>query len=383
MPARSHWPLFLLAALSLVLGACEFPALVQEPGDSLATQAAETIGALRTQEAAAGFPTQAPTTQPPLGTEAPSTSPTEAPAATESPTVPPTEEPSADCTDEALFIDDVTYPDGAEVETGESFEKTWRLENIGTCTWTTDYEIVFDEGDKMSGPTSASLPESVSPGEEVDLSVDLIAPDDPGSYQGFWRLRNADGALFGVGEDSEDSFWVEVEVLEPGPRTATLNRVVSESGSVRSDSEVWEGVLNVGDDADNDGAQVFAAFDISDIPAGANIDIVQVNFSDFNTLGDPFDDLGCLRAYRHDYGTMGPGDYFTASPSDPIGQWCDSDELETVETNNDIEAAMEDELGENWFKIRLQFNETETDNDGAADMVRFGNLRLVITYITN
>jgi hypothetical protein len=44
---------------------------------------------------------------------------------------------------------------------------------------------------------------------------------------------------------------------------------------------------------------------------------------------------------------------------------------------------MEDVLGDDWFKIRLQFNDTETDNDGDADMVRFGNLRLVITYITD
>lgn len=49
---------------------------------------------------------------------------------------------SASSCDWAQFITDVTVPDGTKYEPGETFEKTWRLKNIGTCTWTISYSLV-------------------------------------------------------------------------------------------------------------------------------------------------------------------------------------------------------------------------------------------------
>ena len=46
----------------------------------------------------------------------------------------PTSASAASC-DWAQFITDVTVPDGAKYEPGATFKKTWRLKNIGTCTW--------------------------------------------------------------------------------------------------------------------------------------------------------------------------------------------------------------------------------------------------------
>jgi hypothetical protein len=371
-----------LLIVGILLAACELPALVQEPEDPLVTYAAQTISAIRTQDAIAGFPTQAPTTQPP-----PTYPPTQPPPATEppptgeAPTAPPATSVSASCNDAILFIDDVNYPDGTEVNPGESFEKTWRLENFGTCTWTSAYQLVFDDGDQMGAPDAVPLPDAVPPGEVVDVSVELTAPEEPGSHQGFWKLRNAEGVRFGLGDESEAAFWVKINVKEPGSSTVTLNVDMGESGSVRSDNDLRQGLLNVGDDGNDDGAQVFAAFDISHIPQDAIIDTVEVNFKDFDMLGAPFSDLGCLRAYMQDYGTLGSGDYFTGSPSNAIGRWCAADQLEAVESDEDFEDAMQDLLGEDWFKIRLQFNELETDNDGAADMVRFGAMKLIVTYV--
>ena len=34
------------------------------------------------------------------------------------------------------FVADVTVPDGLPVAPGQILEKTWRLQNIGTCWWT-------------------------------------------------------------------------------------------------------------------------------------------------------------------------------------------------------------------------------------------------------
>lgn len=382
MRSKPIWTITPLLFLGLLLSACEFPALVQEPADPLVTYAAQTISAMRTQDAGAGLPTQASTTEPPP--TAPLTQPppaTEPPPTGEAPTSPPATSAPGSCTDEIRFIDDVNYPDGTEVNPGESFEKTWRLENDGTCTWTGAYRLVFDDGDQMGSPDSVSLPAAVPSGQVVDVSVELTAPDEAGAYQGFWKLQDAEGDRFGLGNGDDAAFWVKINVKEPGPSTATLSATMSQSGSVRSNNDLRQGLLNVGDDADDDGAQVFAAFDISHIPEGANIDTVEVNFKDFDTLGAPFDDLGCLRAYVHDYGTLGSGDYFMGSPSGPIGQWCDADDIESIDSNEDFEDAMQDMLGDDWFKIRLQFNDLESDNDGTADMVRFGAMKLIVSYV--
>ena len=121
------------------------------------------------------------------------------------------------CTDRAGFIADVTVEDGADFSPGDSFTKTWRLRNSGTCTWTSSYDLVFSHGDQMGGPTSLSLAGTVNPGESVDLSVDLTAPSAEGGYQGFWKLRNGEGLIFGIGSNADVAFWVEIEVLEEAP----------------------------------------------------------------------------------------------------------------------------------------------------------------------
>ena len=69
------------------------------------------------------------------------------------------------CTDRAQFIADVTVPDGTRYDPGATFTKTWRLRNIGTCTWTTAYTMVFDSGTQMSSTASVAMPSNVPPGQ--------------------------------------------------------------------------------------------------------------------------------------------------------------------------------------------------------------------------
>jgi|GEM_PF-1636311 Tol biopolymer transport system component len=125
---------------------------------------------------------------------------------------------SAPC-DRAAFIHDVTIPDDAAIAPGDIFTKTWRLENAGSCTWTSAYSLVFDHGDVMGGPESAqSTTETIAPGQTVDISVDLIAPTAPGTYQGFWKLRNPDGEAFGLTDDGSMAFWVKIRVEAAQPQ---------------------------------------------------------------------------------------------------------------------------------------------------------------------
>ncbi len=143
------------------------------------------------------IPTNTPTSSPPTATA-----------------VPPTKTPVPVPCDWAGFVKDVTVPDGTEFNLSDSFVKTWRLQNIGSCTWTTDYDLVFVSGDAMSGPTAVSIGETVRPGETIDISVSLKAPDEKGEYTGYWKLRNANNALFGLGSNASKSFWVQIEAVD-------------------------------------------------------------------------------------------------------------------------------------------------------------------------
>ncbi len=199
----------LLLVAALLLAACNFPGYQSAPGDPVATSAAATIAAALeltrlavTLEPPTLVPTQAPPTPVPA-------SPTPAPPTA----VPPTVTPSTPC-NAASFVSDVTYPDNTSVVVGASFTKTWRLKNVGTCTWTSGYKLAFDGGDRMSAPDTVTLTSgTVPPGGTVDVSVDLKAPADTGTYQGNYRLKEPGGALFGIGPSASNYFWVKIKAV--------------------------------------------------------------------------------------------------------------------------------------------------------------------------
>jgi len=110
------------------------------------------------------------------------------------------------------FVKDVTIPDGSILNPNETFTKTWRLKNRGTCTWTPDYMLVFSSGDRMGDTTAVRLPSYVGPGQTVDISVPLTAPDEKGKYVGYWMLRNPSGVLFGYGDNANQAFYVDIRV---------------------------------------------------------------------------------------------------------------------------------------------------------------------------
>ena len=117
------------------------------------------------------------------------------------------------CTDRAQFIADVTVPDGTRYDPGATFTKTWKLRNVGTCTWTTSYTMVFDSGNQLGSTASVAMPSSVAPGQDVSLSVNMTAPSTAGHYIGYWKFKNAAGTLFGIGAQANRSWWVEINVV--------------------------------------------------------------------------------------------------------------------------------------------------------------------------
>lgn len=134
--------------------------------------------------------------------------PTGSPTADPSRTGTPGASSSASCRDSAILVEDVTYPDNAIVNAGENFTKTWQLQNVGNCTWT-GYTVAFVNGDRMESPDSVPVPETEK-GKPVDVSVELTAPSDDGTYRGNFELRNAGNEPVLIG--TESIFWVQVVV---------------------------------------------------------------------------------------------------------------------------------------------------------------------------
>ena len=114
----------------------------------------------------------------------------------------------------ASFVTDVTIPDDTTFLVEKPFTKTWRLKNVGTCTWTAGYKLVFDSGERMSGPETQPLTAvAVAPGEEVDVSVNMIAPAVAGTYKSNWKIKDDKGEVFGL---SSGAFYVQIKVKRGG-----------------------------------------------------------------------------------------------------------------------------------------------------------------------
>jgi hypothetical protein len=206
-----HFKKILIPTLALAtILACSgpFAAATPQPAatlNALYTAAAQTLEGMSTQAVATQF-TPTPTLSLSPGSTATSTV---FPTFTNVPPLSPV--PVSRC-DAAAFVSDVTYPDGTNVSLGSAFTKIWRLKNVGTCTWTSSYALVYVTGERFSAPAAVSLPTNVGPGQTVDLAVNLTAPSQGGRYRGFWKLRNPSNVLFGIGTEADSNFYVDVNV---------------------------------------------------------------------------------------------------------------------------------------------------------------------------
>jgi hypothetical protein len=224
MDKRLFQPLVTLIILGLLITACNLPiAPTQQPPklDLVKTAAAQTVVARLTEAAQQGGlqiqPSSTPTTAPPPTQTPPPPlppKPTDTPTPTE--TVTPSPTPTEVC-DRAAFVKDVTVPDNTKFAPGETFTKEWEIKNIGVCIWNSAYQAFFHSGEKMGAPDSVQITTgTVAPGQSVIISVDMKAPTTPGTYQGFWKLRNPDGVVFGIGASGTSAFWVKIKV-KAGP----------------------------------------------------------------------------------------------------------------------------------------------------------------------
>jgi len=250
-----------------------------------------------------------------------------------------------------------------------------------------ELEIVFFEADEDAVPSgdTVTLSWETRGATEVRL-LPLIGSVDPEGSVEVTPTGEQTYTFTLIAENDDDTVTADVEVqsylLMPDSYTKEIEVVLSKSGYVRDTGVEWDEYIYVGDDTNDIGIQAFITFDISELPEDAMITFVDVDFSDHDTtLGDPFGDLGCLRAYVDDFGTLDGSDYYTGSATGALSTWCDIGELETVDDDDDYIDALEDRLGDDYFQMRLQFRDMETDEDGQNDLVRFTSSHLPVLIV--
>eukprot|EP00163_Fabomonas_tropica_P031941 TRINITY_DN77_c0_g1_i4.p2 TRINITY_DN77_c0_g1~~TRINITY_DN77_c0_g1_i4.p2 ORF type:complete len:289 (+),score=95.19 TRINITY_DN77_c0_g1_i4:2400-3266(+) len=112
----------------------------------------------------------------------------------------------------ARFIKDVSVFDGTEVQPGTRFTKIWRFRNEGDDAWLPGTKLAYVGGDTMGHPTDATVDVPVvAPGDDIEISVDLIAPELPGRYTSYWRLLNPKPYSTRFGH----RVWADILVVEP------------------------------------------------------------------------------------------------------------------------------------------------------------------------
>jgi hypothetical protein len=179
--------------------------------DPFRTEVAATVLAQVTQAAAlAPSATSIPS---PTATEQPSATPTAAITATLSLTATQTTGTPGSGTADLVEWVSQTIPDDTIFEPGETFTMTWQLKNAGTSTWSAFYMLRFFSGSSFGAPDEIPLGQEVLPGETVAITLQMEAPDTPGTYRSDWVM--ATESRFNFKEP------IYLKIVVPAPVTAT------------------------------------------------------------------------------------------------------------------------------------------------------------------
>lgn len=185
---RIYKLLAVVSTIVLIISACGSPAAQES---AISTAVALTVEARTAPEGPLLSPVPALTDTPlPLATATIS--------ATETPL---SEAAVQNCTTSAILAGE-TYPDGTIVLPGTTFTKMWRIQNSGTCTWDTTWQLVFTGGDRLDSSLIYNLPLPAGPGQSIEIPIILKSPDGSGPHTGEWMLKSPWGKTFGIGQYS-------------------------------------------------------------------------------------------------------------------------------------------------------------------------------------
>lgn len=224
--------------LFIVISACSLPNTIS------AENREETV----TPVVSTALPTETPIVIPPTSTATMVTAPTPIQATAPS-------SGTGACVNNAEFISDVSIPDGSSLTPDADFVKTWRVKNSGTCTWDNRYSLVFTDGTLFSSYDRLALPFVVTPGQTIDLSLDMTSPIYPGVYESDWKFQAPNGSKFGVGK-KDSPLWVKIVITSPDVTTISgfvyqdlnANAKYDFDDQLMANREVWlqQGSCNLG-----------------------------------------------------------------------------------------------------------------------------------------
>ncbi len=233
-----------LVLLSVLLSACNLSAAnpTQIGPDQINTIAAQTVEALTTQMApppATATNTPEPATATPMVTAAPTLAiPTLnlTPGALTNTLIPlPTSAGTTEC-NKVFFLSDVNVADGTVFKPETEFTKTWKIQNSGSCTWTSLYSAVPFSNDPTSpvitGDGEFPVKANVTPGGILEVTVKMKAPKEEGTYTQTWKMQDDQGNFFGIGGPNGAGWYVNIKVDKSGGSASTtgikLSSVVSD-----------------------------------------------------------------------------------------------------------------------------------------------------------
>ena len=105
------------------------------------------------------------------------------------------------CNNGVLLSESAPY-DGASLDRGQAFEKTFSFLNTGSCAWDEGYTFAFLPSYSTSGFKGYDIAikkdeDFTKPGKGISFVLKLTAPNTPGEYKGSWKLKDDGGSYFG------------------------------------------------------------------------------------------------------------------------------------------------------------------------------------------
>lgn len=141
---------------------------------------------------------------------------------------------------QARFVQDVSIFDGTEMSAGTSFTKIWRLRNEGSQPWPVGTVLLKVGGDDLgSSNTRVVSCQPLRPGQELEVSMDMAAPDALGRYTSYFRLAVPTG--FGEFKKFGQRLWCNIQVVDMTKQpTVQPTESVAQSSSTAQHAEASE-----------------------------------------------------------------------------------------------------------------------------------------------
>jgi len=208
--------ILLLIVITVILASCgkapqDDLALTQTFEAALQTAVMETIQAELVAAETNAVPeatdtpaVEQPTTEPtPTFTQAAPTSVPTLSAAQPTDDPEPENTPQTPCYRADLISE--TILDGTVFTPGKVFTKIWVIRNTGVCEWTKKFTWRFIEGEDFGVKHELRLQNTVAPGEDLEIKLEMKTPLLEGNYKGTFQILTEEG-----GSVTPLGFWVYV-----------------------------------------------------------------------------------------------------------------------------------------------------------------------------